>query len=122
MKWKTPLAPWLAALALAHGLIVAAFISSWWAGHSYGPRYFTDIVPIFIVFLIPYFARWEQLARGARVAFLALALIGVAIHLRGGWSVAVYRWNVDPANIDAHPERNWDWKDPQFLRFGVSHE
>jgi hypothetical protein len=120
MKWKTPLSPWLAVLALVHWIVVSAYISNWWAGHSYGPRFFTDITPIFGLFLIPWFARWDTLSRFARVAFVTLALIGFAIHLRGGWSLAVMQWNVDPVNIDEHPERNWDWSDPPFLRWRIN--
>lgn len=115
-KWKSPLAPWLAVLALAHWMVVAAYISSWWSGHSYGPRFFTDLTPVSILFLIPWLAGWEDLGRPARAAFLTLALIGVAIHLRAGWSVAVYQWNAQPVNVDDRPARNWDWSDPQFLR------
>ena len=115
-KWRTPLSPWLAAIALAQWLVVSAFVQNWWGGHSYGPRFFTDVTPIFVLFLIPYLQNWEQFSRSFRIAFVALALISCAIHLRGGWSEAVYRWNVDPQNIDQHPERNWDWRDPQFLR------
>ena len=115
-KWRTPLAPWLAFLTLAQWMTVAAYIYNWWAGHSYGPRFFTDVTPVFVLFLIPYFENWDSSSRTFRTVFLALALIGCAIHLRGGWSEAVYRWNVDPQNIDEHPERNWDWLDPQFLR------
>jgi hypothetical protein len=115
-KWKSPLAPWLAILALAHWMTVAAYIGNWWGGHCYGPRFFTDVTPVFVLFLIPFFARWENLGRPLRATFLTLALIGVAIHLRGGWSVDVYRWNAFPLNVDQHPERLWDWHDPQFLR------
>jgi len=115
-KWRTPLSPWLAALAVAHWLAVAAYIWNWWGGHSYGPRFFTDLTPVFVLFLIPFLARWPDFSRGFRALFLAAALIGVAIHLRAGWSLAVHRWNVDPANVDDHPSRNWDWKDAQFLR------
>lgn len=115
-KWKTPLSPWLAILPLLHWLAVSSYVSNWWAGHSYGPRFFTDLTPIFVLFLIPYFQNWQELSRGLRIVFVTLALIGMAIHLRGGWSVSVIRWNVDPANIDQHPERNWNWSDPPFLR------
>ncbi len=115
-KWATPLSRWLFAIVILHWLVVSAYIANWWAGHSYGPRFFTDLTPIFVLFLIPYFQSWEGLARPVRVAFVAVAVVSVAIHLRGGWSPAVYRWNVDPANIDQHPERNWNWSDPQFLR------
>ncbi len=115
-KWRTPLAPWLAALVVLHWLAVSSYVSNWWAGHSYGPRFFTDLTPILVLFLIPYFERWEALSRGFRTLFVVLALAGLAIHLRGGWSIGVYQWNVNPVNIDQHPERNWDWSDPQFLR------
>jgi hypothetical protein len=116
MKWKTPLAPWLAVLALAHWIVVSSYVTNWWAGHSYGPRFFTDITPIFALFLVPWFEQWDGLSRLTRVVLVTFALIGFAIHLRGGWSQAVIQWNVDPVNIDAHPERNWDWSDPPFLR------
>jgi hypothetical protein len=115
-KWKVPLAPWLATLALLHWLVISAYVQNWWAGHSYGPRFFTDLTPVFILFLIPYFEHWELCSRSVRVIFATLALVGLAIHLQGGWSAAVYQWNVLPANIDQHPERAWDWTDPQFLR------
>jgi hypothetical protein len=115
-KWKTPLAPWLAALALLHWLVVSSLIIGWWGGHSYGPRFFTDVTPILVLFLIPYLAGWNEQSRAIRVALITLALAGFAIHLRGGWSQAVFEWNVSPTNIDRHPERNWDWSDPQFLR------
>ena len=75
-----------------------------------------DMTPILVLFLIPYFARWESLSWTVRTLFVACALIGFAMHLRGGWSTEVYEWNVSPASVDVHPERNWDWKDPQFLR------
>jgi hypothetical protein len=115
-KWKAPLAPWLAVLALLHWLVISSFVQNWWGGHSYGPRFFTDLTPVFVLFLIPYFQSWGQQGLALRAAFVALALVGLAIHLRGGWSPAVYRWNVDPVNIDQSPERVWEWSDPQFLR------
>jgi len=63
-KWKTPLAPWLATLVLLHWLVVSSYIANWWAGHSYGSRFFTDLMPAFVLFLIPYFERWETFSRG----------------------------------------------------------
>jgi len=114
--WRTPPAPWLAALVFLHWIAISAYIANWWGGQCYGPRFFTDVTPIFVLFLIPYFQKWPELPRAARSAFVALALIGLAMHLRGGWSPAVYEWNVKPADIDSHPQRNWDWSDPPFLR------
>lgn len=114
--WKTSLAPWLAALALFHWIVISSLADGWWAGHSYGPRYFTDLSPVFVLFLIPYFAHYSELSRTLRTAFIALALLGLAMHVRMGWSMAPWNWNVAPTNVNEHPERNWDWRDPPFLR------
>ena len=115
-RWKTTLAPWLATIALLHWVTVSSQTSSWWAGHCYGPRFFTDITPIFVLFLIPWFQSWTGVSPAIRAAFVTVALIGFALHLRGGWSPAVYDWNTSPVNIDESPGRNWDWSDPPFLR------
>jgi hypothetical protein len=114
--WDVPLKKWLLGLALAHWIVVSSYIANWWAGMCYGPRFFSDLTPVFVLFLIPFLARWEQLSRVVRTTFILFALIGLAMHLRGGWSTAVYEWNVKPASVDVHPERNWEWRDPPFLR------
>ena len=46
----------------------------------------------------------------------ALVALSVLVNFRGASSPAVYRWNVDPVDVDQRPERLWDWRDPQFLR------
>jgi len=115
-SWRTPLTNWLGAMTAAHWIVISSFVRAWWAGHCYGPRYFTDLTPVLTLFLIPYLARWECLSRTVRVMFTACALIGLAMHLRGGWSAKVYEWSSTPVNVDLHPERNWDWSDPPFLR------
>jgi hypothetical protein len=114
--WRAPLKNWLSALALAHWVVVSSYVACWWAGTCYGPRFLSDLTPVFVLFLIPYLGRWEHLSRLARTAFVACALIGLAMHLRGGWSTAVYDWNTKPVSVGEHPERNWDWRDPAFLR------
>ena len=117
--WQSPLKIWLSSLAVAHWIAVSSYVACWWAGMCYGPRFFSDLTPVFVLFLIPFLACWESLSRIARIAFVTCALIGLAMHLRGGWSLAVYQWNVKPASVDLHPERNWDWKDPPFLRWRI---
>jgi len=114
--WKLPLAPWLAALVVLHWIAISAYTQTWWAGFCYGPRFFTDVTPIFALFLIPYLARWEKLGSGRRALFLACALISLAMHLRAGWSPAVFEWSLKPVSVGEHPERVWDWADPPFLR------
>lgn len=114
--WRSPLAPWLAGFCVAFLISVGIFGVEWWGGHTYGPRYLADLTPILVLALIPYLERWTDLRREVRWLFLALALVGLLIHLRGGWSGAVYEWNAHPNNVDQHTERVWDWRDPPWLR------
>ena len=118
--WQRPLAGWLAALAAGYWLLISLFRPIWWGGHCYGPRYFTDLMPILLFFLIPLFESWNDrgpwLRQTAAVLFLVLAGAGVFIHARGANSAEVWRWNTDPVNVNLQPRRIWDWHDPQFLR------
>jgi hypothetical protein len=114
--WRGVLSQWLAVLVGLHALAVSSYIVNWWGGDCYGPRFFTDVTPILVLFLIPFLAKWEQLTGVVRVAFVGCALIGLAVHVRAGWSFDVWQWNSTPAEINDHPERNWDWRDVPFLR------
>jgi hypothetical protein len=44
------LACWLAAALVPYFLLLSKY-SVWWAGHSFGPRYWTDVIPIFAILL-----------------------------------------------------------------------
>ncbi len=115
-RWCWPLAPYLIAIVVLHMF----FIASYWAGHSYGPRYWSDMMPLFVFFLIPGLEYWRQMAGWARPAvasvFVVLAAWGVFVHARGATSVAAQQWNISPVNVDEARERVSDWNDPQFLR------
>lgn len=99
-------------------LAISAF-PHWWAGHSYGPRFFADMVPFLVYFLIPVVGflacaakpKWTLMA-----IFLALAVVSFWINFRGATSFTVYQWDTIPANVDTNPSRIWDWHDLQFLR------
>ena len=112
-KWEAPLTHYLAAILLLHWIAISAF-ADWTAGFCFGPRYFSDVTPIFIFFLIPVLAEFAsgRAARWAVAVFAIGALIGFGIHMRGAVNWDVERWN-DPG---VNAARVWDWKDPQFLR------
>jgi len=115
-RWIFPLAPYLVAIVALHALV----ISLWWPGHCYGSRYFTDMIPLFMLFLIPAIAYWQDMKGPLRTAacgvFAAVALWGVFTNARGATSVAANSWSATPVSVDLAPARVWDWKDPQFLR------
>lgn len=109
----------LLTLLVCHWALTSAH-PHWWGGHSYGPRYFTDVLPYFIYFLIPVL---EELLRrnnrqkpGLAICFGGLLLISVLIHWRGATNWDVHYWNTIPVNVDDQPSRVWDWGDLQFLR------
>jgi hypothetical protein len=115
-RWCVPLTAYLAAILVAHSLIVAC----WWPGHCYGPRYFTDVTPYLIFFLIPGILCWQNLAGFRRPLaaglFIACAVWGVCVHARGATSLAAQAWSSTPISVDDAHHRVWDWSDPQFLR------
>jgi hypothetical protein len=108
----------LVAALLAHWVVISLF-GAWWAGHSYGPRFFTDVLPYLFYLTIPAMGAmtWDSVrGRIATVAFGLAAVISFAIHLYAAVSWGPHRWNGEPVNVDFHPNRVWDWNDPQFLR------
>ena len=115
-RWCFPLAPYLMAIAVAHTVLIAHA----WPGHGYGPRFFADLTPLFMLFLIPAIEWWRDERGAARrplaIAFLALAAWGVFVHARGATSIAANQWSALPQNVDTARWRVWDWSDPQFLR------
>jgi hypothetical protein len=75
VSWQSPL-PWCAAGALAQFLLDGSY-SVWWAGHSYGPRYLLDVLPI----LFPLAA-----AAVARTTWVASRSPSAPPRSRGRWS------------------------------------
>ncbi len=113
-------------LNLAYGaiivgnMIIIGAASRWWAGHAFGPRFTTDIVPFLVYFtafnfrLPETFRPRTQIALSGAIALLAL--VSLTIHAQGALRYATWQWNVNPKNIDEDPSRAWDWRDPQFAR------
>ncbi len=109
----------LIGIILSHWIVISAF-PHWWGGYSIGPRFFTDMVPYFVYFLIPVFGEMfdKNGVRRPMLAMLAALLIGLSfyIHFRSANRWRVVGWNVTPACVDRNPSRVWDWNDIQFLR------
>jgi hypothetical protein len=113
-------------LHIAYGAIVAvhttimAATAVWWAGHSFGPRYLTDIIPFLVYFtafnlrLPAGFRPRTQFAAWAGIAILAAA--SAFVNAQGALRPSTSIWNAVPDDIDYHPARLWDWGDPQFAR------
>jgi hypothetical protein len=113
----------LLATLLLHWVMISAW-RMWWGGFSFGPRFFTDVLPFFVYFLIPVVAKIGAL-RGPRkiilgASFAVLAAVSFFVHSRAVLVPEVHLWNEKPVSVDLQPSRVWDWHDIQFLR-GIRH-
>lgn len=117
--WRAPahrtLAAVLAAIALIHYLLISS-VPIWWGGYCNGPRLFSDILPVFIVLLIPLLDSWKVRSSGTRAAIVVAITLGVLVNGWSAWNPGPARWNTVPNDVDYHTERVWDWTDPPFLR------
>jgi hypothetical protein len=111
--WRSPLR-WCAAGAIAQFLLYGSY-SVWWAGHTYGPRYLLDVLPILFPLAAAAVARIQRsrLAIAACTAALAWSIVLAAT---GAFFYPHERWNSDPVDVDRDHARLWEWSDPQFAR------
>lgn len=106
---------YLIAVLVAHWIITALF-QDWGGAWSIGPRYFADIIPFLIYFLIPVIGRLGHIGMGWRYAFAVTALISLLIQFHCSTSIDPWMWNGKPQALVDAPQRKWDWGDIQFLR------
>jgi hypothetical protein len=87
----------------------------WWGGFCFGPRYWTDAVPLFAV-ILACGLEWARARAGPVLLVLAVTIV---------WSVGVQAlgafcypssWNLKPTNIDTQHDRLWDWADSEMTR------
>lgn len=103
------------AIIILHSLVIASF-PHWWGGHTFGARFWTDVLPFWVWFLIPVL---KPVRSGVRVAIgvtVILTIASIGIHWRGVSSNGALQWNSVPVDVDKHPHRLWDWGDLAFLR------
>jgi len=103
---------------ILHWIIISS-LPHWWAGFSIGPRYFTDMVPFFIYFLIPvvqYIFKMHVKQPLILIIFILFTGFSFFTHYQGSHAYGANGWNMEPVSVDIDPSRIWDWNDLQFLR------
>lgn len=111
--WDAPLR-WYLIAAIGQFAFYAVY-KVWWAGHTYGPRYALDLLPVLVPLAIagvPIVARSRVLTG---VTLLALVW-SVAVAGAGAFVYPAEQWNTDPIDVDRHHERLWEWRDAQIAR------
>lgn len=111
--WRRPLR-WCLIAAAAQYAVYATY-SVWWGGHTYGPRYMLDVLPLLVP---PAAAGLPRLRRSPVVRIggaLALAW-SILVAATGAFCYPADQWNVVPNDIDRHHARLWSWSDMQIVR------
>jgi hypothetical protein len=106
---------YLAAIVVTHWAMTSLF-EDWGGAWSIGPRYFVDIIPLLVYFLIPVLNSSLLAVRMWRTAFITTVIISTLIQFHCSTSIYPFMWNGKPKALVEAPERKWDWGDLQFLR------
>lgn len=105
---------WMVLGLLPHLLIVSAY-SVWWAGHCFGPRYWTEVMPLFAV-LFALGIEWAR-RRSRRLLVVAWLTLASAIGVQAvGAFLYPSSWNAVPFDVDRHHERLWHLLDNEVTR------
>ena len=105
------IARWMVWAVLLFWLLVGGY-SAWWGGHCFGPRYWTEAMPLFA---LPLACGWDRAGRAAKTGAVLLIAWSVAVQYVGAFRYPS-DWNVRPANVDLAHERLWDWRDTELRR------
>jgi hypothetical protein len=96
-------------------LIILSKYSVWWGGHCFGPRYWTDVIPLFAI-LFAFGLDWMLTRSRVLVVISAMTVIfSIAVQIIGAFC-SPSSWSLQPRNVDLHHERLWDWRDTELLR------
>jgi hypothetical protein len=112
-SWSSPLR-WCGIAAAVQFLVYGSY-SVWWAGHTYGPRYLLDVLPLLVPLAAAALARLE-LRRASAVLWSTALGWSIAVSATGAFFYPNDEWNTSPVDVDRHHERLWSWSDPQFVR------
>jgi len=106
-------------LFVAAYAVVIAMFPHWWGGGSYGPRLYSDLMPIFVIYLywvIKTFQKDDNKYWSYIFTFVVLICALIQSFAVIDPSQSVHSWNGYPMNVDENPGRIWDWSDMQILR------
>jgi hypothetical protein len=101
--------------ALVPFFVLLSKYSVWWGGHCFGPRYWTEVVPLFAILFA---FGLEELRARSRLLFTLSAvpvLLAIGVQAVGAFCYPS-TWNLSPADVDLHHERLWDWRDTELSR------
>jgi hypothetical protein len=113
--FRTPLNRAVLGAIILHLIAVSAF-PEWWAGHSYGPRYMSDMLPYLFFLFAQLISTMSCQKYFTRVAVAGIILASFTLHYQGANNLSLWMWNKHPREISSHPYRVWNIRDSQVVR------
>ncbi len=92
---------------------------SWWGGWCFGPRVLIDLLPALFVLMLPVLPAVEGRWWSRGLLLLACA-VAVSVQAVGAFCYPRGAWDELPVNVDAAPERLWDWSDNPIRRAAMA--
>jgi len=100
--------------AAAVEYVLYACYGVWWGGHTYGPRYLLDVLPLLAPLAAVALSRPRTFPGLGPLMAGALAW-SVLVAATGAFFYPHDQWNTDP-DVNRFHERLWDWSDTQIGR------
>lgn len=104
-----------AVVALVPFLLLVSTTSTWWAGWVFGPRFWTDAMPVFGLLLGVALAWAREHSRPLVLAICAAGFVAVSVQALGAFAYPS-SWNRMPTNVNFDTARLWDWRDSELTR------
>ena len=112
-KYNTFIAVSLATLFF-HLIVISSF-PHWWGGHSYGPRFMSDILPWIVAITALSIYSAKEINKYILSIFILTSALSIFLNTWGAYNPKTAEWNITPTNIDSDTKRLWSWKHSAFL-------
>jgi len=109
--WRSPLR-WCALALVAQYLVYGSY-AVWWGGHTYGPRYLLEILPLAVPLAA---AALQDVGTFTRFAGTAALGWSVVVAATGAFCYPHDTWNTHPSDVDRDHARLWAITDNQIVR------
>lgn len=114
-RWRVRAPGWwlVCGLTLLTHIVLVSAWSMWWGGHCWGSRLLAGVIPLGGLLVLPAIGQLWRNPSG-RVVLILLLILSTLPHWPRVLTDAAH-WNVEPVNVDEHPQRLWSWRDSPLL-------